>query len=88
VLLYVDVPRTLAETGQVRRGRVVDPASFTGHWARWEALRAELTGAPDALDGARWSQVLLTDRDGASGALRRAVAAAPYATKGGANQYR
>jgi hypothetical protein len=88
VLLYVDVPRTLAETGQVLRGRVVDPASFAGHWTRWEALRAELTGAPDGLDGARWSEVLLTDRDGASWALRRAVARAPCATKGGANQYR
>jgi hypothetical protein len=86
VLLYVDVPRTLAETGQVLRGRVVDPARFAGHWARWEALRAELTGAPDALDGARWSEVLLTDRDGASRMLGRAVAAAPYATEGGANQ--
>ena len=86
VLLYVDVPRTLAETGQVLRGRVVDPASFAGHWARWEALRAELTGAPDALDGARWSEVLLTDRDGASWALHRAVAAGS-AREGGAHQH-
>jgi hypothetical protein len=75
VLLYVDVPRTLAETGQVLRGRVVDPASFAAHWARWEALRGELTGAPDALDGARWSEVVLTDRDEAATELRRAVAA-------------
>ena len=75
VLLYVDVPRTLAETGQVLRGRVVDPASFAAHWTRWEALRAELTGAPNALDGARWSEVVLTDRDEAAPELRRAVAA-------------
>ena len=73
VLLYVDVPRTLAEAGQVQRGRVVDPASFAGHWARWEVLRAELAGTRDALDGARWSEVLLTDRDGAADALRRSV---------------
>lgn len=75
VLVYVDVPRALAETGQVLRGRVVDPASFAGHWARWEALRCEVTGAPDALDGAQWSEVVLTDRDGAAPALRRFVAA-------------
>jgi predicted kinase len=74
VLVYVDVPRALAETGQVLRGRVVDPASFAGHWARWEALRCEVTGAPDALDGARWSEVVLTDREGAAAALRRSVA--------------
>ena len=77
VLLYVDVPRTLAEAGQVRRGRVVDPVSFAGHWARWEALRAALAGTPDALDGARWSEVVLTDRAGAVEALRRSVAACP-----------
>jgi predicted kinase len=75
VLIYVDVPRTLAEAGQVQRGRVVDPASFAGHWARWEALRKELTGNPDAIDGARWSEVVLTDRDQAARELRRAVAA-------------
>ena len=73
VLLYVDVPRVLAETGQVLRGRVVDPVSFAGHWSRWEALRGELTGAPDALDGARWSEVLVTDRERAAGLLRQAV---------------
>jgi predicted kinase len=70
VLLYVDVPRGVAETGQVLRGRVVDPVSFAAHWARWEALRAELTGTPDGLDGARWSEVLLTDRDDATARLR------------------
>ena len=73
MLLYVDVPRVLAETGQVLRGRVVDPVSFAGHWSRWEALRGELTGAPDALDGARWSEVLVTDRERAAGLLRQAV---------------
>jgi predicted kinase len=73
VLLYVDVPRVLAETGQVLRGRVVDPVSFAGHWSRWEALRSELTGAPDALDGARWSEVLVTDRERAAALLRKAV---------------
>jgi len=73
VLLYVDVPRALAETGQVLRGRVVDPVSFAAHWARWEMLRAELAGSPDALDGGRWSEVLLTDRDGAAGRLRASV---------------
>ena len=71
VLVYVDVPRALAETGQVLRGRVVDPVSFAGHWARWEALRAQVTGAADELDGARWSEVVLTDRAGAADALRQ-----------------
>lgn len=73
VLLYVDVPRVLAETGQVLRGRVVDPVSFAGHWSRWEALRGELAGAPDTLDGARWSEVLVTDRARAAGLLRQAI---------------
>ena len=62
VLLYVDVPRVLAETGQVLRGRVVDPVRFAGHWARGQALRSELVGEPDELDGAQWSEVVLTDR--------------------------
>ena len=74
VLLYVDVPRTVAERGQVLRRRVVDPVSFAGHWARWEVLRGELTWTPGVLDGARWSEVVLTDRDGAAPALRRFVA--------------
>jgi predicted kinase len=74
VLIYVDVPRALAEKGQVLRGRLVDPVSFAGHWARWEALRAEVTGAADELDGARWSEVVLTDRVGAAAALRQAAA--------------
>ena len=79
VLVYVDVPRALAETGQVLRGRVVDPVSFAGHWARWEALRGELAGRPDTLDGARWSEVVLTDRERAAPQLRRAVVDAPWA---------
>jgi predicted kinase len=77
VLLYVDVPRVQAETGQVLRGRVVDPVSFAGHWARWEMLRAELVGERDRIDGALWSEVVLTDRNGAARELARAVAPAP-----------
>jgi predicted kinase len=77
VLLYVDVPRVQAETGQVLRGRVVDPASFAGHWSRWEALRGELAATPDRLDGARWSEVLVTDREGAAEQLRQAVVDPP-----------
>jgi hypothetical protein len=77
VLIYVDVPRVLAETGQVLRGRVVDPASFAGHWARWEALRSRLVGEPDTIDGALWSEVVLTDRDRAARELHRAVVAGP-----------
>ena len=76
VLLYVDVPRTVAERGQVLRGRVVDPVSFAGHWARWEMLRAELVGTPDDLDDDLWSEVVLTDRIWAARELRRAVVGA------------
>ena len=75
-LVYVDVPRALAETGQVLRGRVVDPASFAGHWVRWEELRREVTGAPDALDDALWSDVVLTDRERVAADLHRLVAPA------------
>jgi len=75
VLLYVDVPRAVARTGQVLRGRVVDPVSFAGHWARWETLRSELVGEADAIDGALWSEVVLTDRDGAAAELHRVVVA-------------
>lgn len=76
VLVFVDVPRVLAETGQVLRGRVVDPARFAGHWARWEELRTELVGAPGGLDGALWSDVVLTDRDSAAADLRELAAPA------------
>ena len=76
VLVYIDVPRALAETGQVLRGRVVDPVSFAGHWARWEALRTEFVGAPGRLDGALWSDVVLTDRERVAADLRRLVAPA------------
>lgn len=76
VLVYVDVPRVLAETGQVLRGRVVDPVRFAGHWARWEELRAELVGEPDGLDGDLWSEVVLTDRDRAAVDLQELAAPA------------
>jgi predicted kinase len=76
-LVYVDVPRALAETGQVLRGRVVDPVSFAGHWARWEALRAAAVGAPCELDDALWSEVVFTDRERAAHQLSRAVVPAP-----------
>jgi predicted kinase len=73
VLIYVDVPRALAQTGQVLRGRVVDPVSFAAHWERWQALRAELVGEPDRIDDALWSEVVLTDRDRVVEELHRAV---------------
>jgi predicted kinase len=76
VLLYVDVPRALAQAGQVLRGRVVDPVSFAAHWTRWETLRTELVGGPDEIDDALWSEVVLTDRDGAAPQLHRAVVSA------------
>ena len=73
VLVYVDVPRSLAEAGQVLRGRVVDPVSFAGHWARWEALRTEFLDTPGRLDRALWSNVVLTDRKRATADLHRLV---------------
>jgi predicted kinase len=77
VLIYVDVPRTLAEAGQVQRGRVVDPASFAQHWERGKRLRAELIGKPGEVDGALWSEVVLTDRDEVAPELHRAVTPGP-----------
>lgn len=73
VLLYLDVPRRAAEIGQVRRGRVVDPVRFAGHWARGEVLRSELVAGPRGLDDALWSEVMLTDRQQAAHQLRRAA---------------
>ena len=63
VLVYLDVARPVAESGQVRRGRVVDPVSFSGHWSRWTALRTKLLDDAGSLDGRDWSEVVLTDRE-------------------------
>ena len=62
VLVYLDVARPVAESGQVRRGRVVHPASFAGHWSRWTTLRTKLLNDAGSLDGQGWSKVVLTDR--------------------------
>lgn len=83
VLVYVDVPRVLAEVGQVQRGRVVDPVRFAGHWARWEQLRTELVAAPDGVDGALWSEVVLTDRDRAAADLAALLPGRALAVLGG-----
>jgi hypothetical protein len=71
VLFYIDVTRPVAESGQVRRGRVVDPVSFAGHWSRWTALRTELLRDARSLDESGWSTVVLTDREQAENELTR-----------------
>jgi len=71
VLVYIDVARPVAESGQIRRGRVVDPVSFDGHWSRWTTLRTTLLGDAGSLDGRAWSDVVLTDREGAADQVTR-----------------
>ena len=70
---------TCPSAGRDRAGApwaVVDPVRFAGHWARWEALRTEFVGTPGRLDGALWSDVVLTDRERVAADLRRLVAPA------------
>ena len=76
VLVYIDVPERWPRPGRCSRGQVVDPVRFAGHWARWEALRTEFVGTPGRLDGALWSDVVLTDRERVAADLRRLVAPA------------
>lgn len=92
VLLYIDVDRSTAREGQLRRGRVV--RSFDEHWARWQHLRPALEAAADrrigshgrgtpadqdqAHDQADKDLVVLVDRAEAATVLRR-LAAAPCA---------
>jgi hypothetical protein len=71
VLVYLDVARPAAESGQVRRGRVVDPVSFARHWSRWTALRTKLLDDAGSLDGRGWSEVVLTDRERAEDDVTR-----------------
>ena len=62
VLLYVDVDRSAAQAGQVRRGRIV--RSFDQHWQNWQRLRPALTAVPDQIvpAAAATEPVILTDR--------------------------
>ena len=43
-LLYIDVDRAAARSGQWERGRVLDASAFDRHWQRWERLRSRLAG--------------------------------------------
>jgi predicted ABC-type ATPase len=71
VLVYLDVARPVAESGQIRRGRVVNPVSFAGHWSRWTDMRTKLLDDARSLDGRGWSKVVLTDRDRAEDEVTR-----------------
>jgi predicted kinase len=70
ILVLVDVARADAQRGQRDRQRVIRPAAFDRHWARWVALRREVVDAPDQLDGGRWNLVRLVDRRHAVDELR------------------
>ena len=83
-LLYLDVERSAARSGQWERGRVLDASAFDQHWLRWEGLRARLTGTegPRSED----QQMILVDRDRAAATLRRLCLDQPdlIRTSGGA----
>lgn len=68
-LVYVDVERQAARRGQFSRGRVVDPSSFARHWARWVALRGQLTSSAGPADADDWIAILVVDRSSATAAL-------------------
>ncbi len=76
VQLYVDVDRTVAQDGQLRRGRVV--RSFDEHWQSWLRIRPALTASPaQQLPADREGEpVVLTDRADAADVLRRLCLAA------------
>lgn len=63
VLLYLDVDRSAAEEGQLRRGRVV--RSFEEHWQQWQVLRPALARSGTS------EPVILVDRAHAGGTLRQ-----------------
>lgn len=69
-LVYIDVDRAAARSGQWERGRVLDASVFDRHWSRWQQLRSRLTGAENP-EPTCVGSVILVDRDQAAGALRR-----------------
>ena len=66
VLVYVDVDRAAARSGQFIRGRVVRAAAFDRHWDRWQQVRDRL-GRPGGTDD---PPELLVDRSQAASVLR------------------
>ncbi|HEU5485940.1 MAG TPA: AAA family ATPase [Microlunatus sp.] len=82
VQLYVDVDRSLAQQGQLQRGRVV--RSFEEHWSSWQHLRPALdtaarvrgpaTGPGD--EATAGDPVILVERLEAADTLRRLCLAA------------
>ena len=67
-LLYIDVDRDAARSGQRIRGRVLRASAFDRHWSRWEQLRTGLVAVNPTDEG--WHRILLVDRDEAADALR------------------
>ncbi|MFT4165220.1 MAG: hypothetical protein QM650_08250 [Microlunatus sp.] len=63
ILLYLDVDRSAAEEGQLRRGRVV--RSFDEHWQQWQVLRPTLARSVTS------EPVILVDRAHAGDTLRQ-----------------
>ena len=67
-LLYIDVHRDAARTGQHIRGRVLGTSAFERHWARWEQLRTRLVAVSATDEG--WHRVFLVERQQAADTLR------------------
>lgn len=67
-LLYIDVNRDDARSGQRIRGRVLRASAFDRHWTRWQQLRTRLVAAHATDEG--WHRVLLVERHQAVDALR------------------
>lgn len=69
-LVYVDVNRVTARTGQHVRGRVLRASTFDRHWAKWEAMRVRLLSL-SGTDPTDWHRIVLVDRDEAAAVLRQ-----------------
>ena len=73
-LVYVDVERAAARSGQFRRGRAQRPAAFQRHWERWQQLRVSVarTAVPGGATMDRSSEPieLLVDRIEAASVIR------------------
>ncbi len=76
-LVYVDVDRAAARSGQSVRGRMQRAAAFERHWDRWQQVRDRL-GRPGSADG---PPELLVDRSQAASVLRGLCTGRPPASR-------
>jgi hypothetical protein len=70
-LLFLDVNRDAARTGQRIRGRVLRRSAFERHWSRWQQLRSGLVATEQ--------DVVLVHRDDAARVLRLFCLGLPHA---------